>query len=63
MRKAYLWEDKIMGDKRNNSKKMLYVKIAANYVLAAVLLLATIFLMPRLIKFMWPFVAGWISDS
>ena len=27
-----------MGDKRNNSKKMLYVKIAADYVLAATLL-------------------------
>ena len=60
MKKAYLWEDKIMGDKRNNSKKMLYVKIAADYVLAAALLLATILLMPRLIKFMWPFVAGWV---
>lgn len=50
-------EDK---DTPKGHRPIIYVKIIVNYVLAALLVLALIFLVPRLLGFMWPFVVGWI---
>lgn len=41
-------------------KFVLYLKIMVNYVLAAGIILLIIFVFPRLLGFMWPFVVGWI---
>lgn len=41
-------------------KYVLYLKILANYLLAAVIILFLIFVFPRLIVFFWPFLVGWI---
>lgn len=42
------------------SDKSVYVKILVNYILTILIVLATIFLLPKAIAFMWPFVVGWI---
>lgn len=51
-----------MEDKQSKkeSKKTLYAKIIFNYILAAAVVLLLIFVLPKLLKFMWPFVVGWI---
>jgi len=51
-----------MEDKQSKkeSKKTLYAKIIFNYILATAVVLLLIFVLPKLLKFMWPFVVGWI---
>lgn len=48
------------NDKKNHFNKSLYGRILFNYLVAAVVVLLLIFVLPRLIAFMWPFVVGWI---
>jgi len=46
------------GGMLNN--KRVYLKIIVNYIMAILFLLAAIFLLPKVIAFMWPFLVGWI---
>lgn len=49
-------------DKKGNTKSKwsLYNKILANYVMALAIVLFIIFVLPKALAFMWPFVVGWI---
>lgn len=52
-------------DNRDNNEKVqtrwkLYSKIVVNYLLFAALILFFVFVFPKVIAFMWPFVVGWI---
>ena len=50
-----------MDNKDNNQHGWkLYCKILANYLLAIALVLFLIFMLPKALAFMWPFVVGWI---
>ena len=46
--------------KETKSRWMLYLKILANYLLAAAGVLLLIFAVPPLISFFWPLLIGWI---
>ncbi|MDE6635052.1 MAG: sporulation integral membrane protein YtvI [Lachnospiraceae bacterium] len=49
-------------DKNGDGKKggIVYVKILVNYLLAIAVVFACLYIVPRALGFMWPFVVGWI---
>lgn len=53
-------DNNITDGKTVVEKLILYLKIIVNYAIAAGVVLFIIFVLPRLLGFMWPFVVGWI---
>lgn len=42
------------------NKVSIYLKILVNYLIAIAIVLALIFVLPKTIAFLWPFLVGWI---